>query len=74
MLGAGLKDVKNPRYNEGVFRSLGKVISGCHRTQAYQSQVGNTPKSRPQSIICFLFITGFVFRRSSLGQRADGGV
>lgn len=74
MLGAGLKDIKNPRYNERVFRSLGIVTSGCHRTQAYQPQVGNTLISRPQLIISFSFFTGFVFRRSSLGQRADGGV
>ena len=63
MLGAGLKDIKNPRYNERAYR-----------TQAYQPQVRNTLISRPQLIICFSFFTGFVFRRSSLGQRADGGV
>lgn len=73
MLGAGLKDIKNPRYNERGFPVPWDSDIGVPPTQAYQPQVGNTPISRPQLIICFSFFTGFVFRRSSLGQRADGG-
>ena len=69
-----LKISRIPVITKEFFRSLGIVTSGCHRTQAYQPQVGNTPISRPQLIIRFSFFTGFVFRRRSLGQRADGGV
>ena len=76
MCGAGLKDIKNPRYNERVF------------PVPWESDIGvppyaGLPVSRRQysnispsidSMFFLLVFTGFVFRRSSLGQRANGTV